>query len=184
MVVSAAEIEAGGTLVAGGGIVDVVSAALSETGVGAVVLVGSLAATAEGALVAELGLTTAASSAIYFAKDLNDFQSSGERSNLVSKGNIDDLPENAQEMYGKYDESGWKGSVSGQTPGTSSGSKYLNRDGKLPTMDGAGNSITYKEFDVNNKLPNADRDAQRFIVGSDGSIYYTDDHYLTFIEIE
>lgn len=54
-----------------------VSAFFSETGVGAVALAGSLAVTAEGAVVAEIGVTTAASSAIYFSKDLKDFQSSG-----------------------------------------------------------------------------------------------------------
>jgi len=55
----------------------VLSAAASETGVGAVALVGSLAVTAEGVAIAGYGLTTGASSAIYFAKDLKDFQSSG-----------------------------------------------------------------------------------------------------------
>jgi guanyl-specific ribonuclease Sa len=102
----------------------------------------------------------------------------------IRKGNLDDLPDNALEMFGKYDKAGWNGTVPGQTPGTAAGSKYLNKDGKLPTMDSAGNSMTYKEFDVNNKLPNANRDAQRFLKGSDGSIYYTDDHYSTFIKIK
>ena len=103
---------------------------------------------------------------------------------VIKKGNLDDLPDNALEMFGKYDKAGWQGTVPGQTPGTAAGSKYLNKDGKLPTMDNAGNSMTYKEFDVNNKLPNANRDAQRFLKGSDGSIYYTDDHYSTFIKIK
>ncbi len=102
----------------------------------------------------------------------------------IQKGNLDDLPDNALEMFRKYDKAGWKGTVPGQTPGTAAGSKYLNRDGKLPTMDNTGSPITYKEFDVNNKLPNANRDEQRFITGSDGSIYYTDDHYSTFIKIK
>jgi guanyl-specific ribonuclease Sa len=87
-------------------------------------------------------------------------------------------------MYKKYEENGWNGSVSGQTLGTAAGSKYANRDGKLPTTDSSGNPITYKEFDVNNKFPNQSRDAQRFVKGSDGSVYYTDDHYTTFIKIK
>lgn len=103
---------------------------------------------------------------------------------VIRKGNLDDLPDNALEMFGKYDKAGWKGTVPGQTPGTAAGSKYLNKDGKLPTIDSTGNSMTYKEFDVNNKLPNANRDAQRFLKGSDGSIYYTDDHYSTFIKMK
>jgi guanyl-specific ribonuclease Sa len=102
----------------------------------------------------------------------------------IKVGELDSLPSNAKNMYNKYDSSGWKGSVSGQTPGTAAGSKYLNRDAKLPTTDSAGNSITYKEFDVNNKLPDAGRDAQRFVRGSDGSVYYTNDHYGTFTQIK
>ncbi|NLD49818.1 MAG: hypothetical protein GX660_21945 [Clostridiaceae bacterium] len=102
----------------------------------------------------------------------------------VKVGDIDSLPSNAKSMFNKYDSSGWKGSVPGQTPGTAAGSKYLNRDAKLPTVDSAGNSITYKEYDVNNKLPNAGRDAERFVRGSDGSVYYTNDHYDTFTKIK
>ena len=102
----------------------------------------------------------------------------------IKVGEIDSLPQNAKNMFNKYDSSGWKGSVSGQTSGTAAGSKYLNRDVKLPTTDSAGSSITYKEFDVNNKLPDAGRDAQRFVRGSDGSVYYTNDHYGTFTQIK
>lgn len=104
--------------------------------------------------------------------------------NSIKSGSLDSLPNNAQTMYNKYDANGWKGSVSGQTQGTAAGSKYSNRDGKLPTADSAGNPVTYKEFDVNNKLPNQNRDAQRFVKGSDGSVYYTDDHYVTFTKVE
>lgn len=38
------------------------------------------------------------------------------------------------------------------------------------------------EFDVNNKV-GIHRDAQRFVVGSDGKVYFSNDHYLTFVEI-
>ena len=34
-----------------------------------------------------------------------------------------------------------------------------------------------KEFDVNSRIPDSRRDKERFVVGSDGSIYYTDSHY-------
>jgi guanyl-specific ribonuclease Sa len=53
----------------------------------------------------------------------------------------------------------------------------------LQEVNAEGNAITYREFDVNNKLPDATRDAQRFLKGSDGSTYYTDDHYKTFTKI-
>jgi len=51
-------------------------------------------------------------------------------------------------------------------------------------MDANGNVIKYKEFDVNNKELFEDRDNERFIHGSDGSVYYTNDHYETFIKIK
>ena len=51
----------------------------------------------------------------------------------------------------------------------------------LPRKDANGNDITYKEFDINNVKP---RDSKRFVSGSDGSVYYTDDHYMTFKRIK
>jgi RHS repeat-associated protein len=98
-------------------------------------------------------------------------------SNSINFKNVDDLPSNVQSSYNNYDKSGWKGNVQGQSAGTKAGGSYQNSNGALPTTDTAGNPITYKEFDVNNKLPNAGRDTERFITGTDGSIYYTDSHY-------
>jgi RHS repeat-associated protein len=100
----------------------------------------------------------------------------GAGSKISSKG-INDLPSNVQNSYNQYNKSGWKGNVAGQTSGTKAGGTYQNSNGALPKTDSAGKPITYREFDVNNKLPSANRDAQRFISGSDGSIYYTDSHY-------
>jgi guanyl-specific ribonuclease Sa len=117
--------------------------------------------------------------------DISDRSLHGEGThNVIKIGNIDSLPQNAKNMLDKYNSSGWKGSVPGQTPGTAAGSKYLNRDRKLPMTDSEGNAITYREFDVNNKLTNAPRDAERFVIGSDGSVYYTNDHYKNFIKIK
>lgn len=45
-----------------------------------------------------------------------------------------------------------------------------------------GNNVTYREFDVNNKVGTV-RDAERFIIGSDGSVYYTEDHYQSIRKI-
>ena len=102
----------------------------------------------------------------------------------VTVGKLSDLPQNAQDMYGKYDKAGWKGPVAGQTKGTKAGGTYQNSDKKLPTTDSKGNPITYREFDVNNKVQGQNRDSERFVVGSDGSIYYTSDHYGTFTKIK
>ena len=91
--------------------------------------------------------------------------------------NLDTLPQNVQQAFAKYDKAGWKGNVSGQTPGTKAGGKYDNSNGKLPPVDSNGNPITYQEWNINNKQPGANRDGERFVTGSDGSIYYTDSHY-------
>jgi guanyl-specific ribonuclease Sa len=62
------------------------------------------------------------------------------------------------------------------------GVKWNNNENQLPTHDASGNQITYKEFDINAKT-NTGRDMERFVVGSDGKVYYTNDHYKTFTEI-
>ena len=98
--------------------------------------------------------------------------------------NYNDLPPDAQDAYNKYNQNGWQGNVSGQTPGTKAGKIYENDNGFLPSADASGNPITYREFDVHNFDPLVgSRDAYRFVIGSDGSIYYTNDHYLTFFRI-
>ena len=104
--------------------------------------------------------------------------SDGETGINVDGGKISlsDLPENVQESFNKYDKAGWQGNVSGQTPGTNAGRKWGNRDSQLPTVDVNGNPITYREFDVNN-YNGIRRDGERFVVGSDGSVWYTDSHY-------
>lgn len=100
----------------------------------------------------------------------------GTGNSLTSKS-VGDLPSNVQNSFNQYDNKGWKGNVPGQTKGTKAGGTYENNNGALPTTDSAGNPITYREFDVNNKAQGATRDAERFIQGSDGSVYYTDSHY-------
>lgn len=59
---------------------------------------------------------------------------------------------------------------------------FLNREGKLPKQDKDGCSITYTEHDVYTYPPpkNQDRGINRIVYGSDGSYYYTTDHYKTF----
>ncbi|MCL2012768.1 MAG: hypothetical protein FWG75_08295 [Cystobacterineae bacterium] len=103
---------------------------------------------------------------------------------IVSK-NLAELPPHVQDAYEHYETYGWQGTVPGQTPGTQAGGVWQNRDKTLPTTDEEGYSIAYREFDVNSKLPPpATRDAERFVRGSEGSTYYTDDHYSTFIKIK
>ena len=47
----------------------------------------------------------------------------------------------------------------------------------------AGRPINYQEWDVNRHVPGKDRGAERLVTGSDGSAYYTSDHYRTFTRV-
>ncbi|MEM9887464.1 MAG: ribonuclease domain-containing protein [Bacteroidota bacterium] len=75
------------------------------------------------------------------------------------------------------------------------GGKTFKNDGRgngqvLPKKDQKGKNITYKEYDVNPNPTKAERTngrnrgTERLVVGSDGSAYYTNDHYKTFKRIE
>jgi len=76
----------------------------------------------------------------------------------------------------------------GRAPdGYEGGRHFLNlgRDGEesLPRRDAQGQTIKYQEWDVHPKIPGRNRGAQRLVTGSDGSAYYTSDHYRTFTKI-
>ena len=55
---------------------------------------------------------------------------------------------------------------------------------RLPDVDVYGNQITYTEYTVNPRPPHGYLDAERIVVGSNGSIYYTPDHFLTWIQVK
>jgi guanyl-specific ribonuclease Sa len=67
------------------------------------------------------------------------------------------------------------------------GTHYFNdgRDGgaTLPTQAADGSPIRYQEWDVHPWIRGENRGAERLITGSDGSAYYTADHYRTFVRI-
>jgi len=50
----------------------------------------------------------------------------------------------------------------------------------LPNEDEDGNEITYTTYDASPTESGENRGQERIVVGSDGSVYYTDDHYQTF----
>ncbi len=71
--------------------------------------------------------------------------------------------------------------------GVRGGGQFLN-DGRgggtvLPPADATGNAITYREWDVNSYQPRVNRGAERLVTGSDGSAWYTADHYATFTRV-
>jgi ribonuclease T1 len=71
----------------------------------------------------------------------------------------------------------------GPPPGYEGGRTFHNAEGLLPKTDAEGRPIHYREWDVNPKLPGVNRGAERLVTGSDGSAYYTADHYRTFVKI-
>ena len=103
--------------------------------------------------------------------------------NQQIKDNYNQLSEHEKNMFQKYEKSGWNGQVSG---GPSHAGGTFKNDGSrnsaiLPTENKNG-KITYKKFDINQTTTG--RDSSRFIKGSDGSVYYTNDHYKTFTRIK
>jgi guanyl-specific ribonuclease Sa len=64
--------------------------------------------------------------------------------------------------------------------GTKGGGTWRDAEGRLPRTDPSGKPIAYREWDVNEKQRGHNRDAERIITGSDGSAWYTGDHYATF----
>jgi ribonuclease T1 len=53
----------------------------------------------------------------------------------------------------------------------------------LPTTDDNGRPIRYQEWDIHPKRAGRNRGAERLVTGSDGSAYFTADHYRNFTRI-
>ncbi|MDH3007217.1 MULTISPECIES: ribonuclease domain-containing protein [Gordonia] len=70
-----------------------------------------------------------------------------------------------------------------RAPGTKGGITFRNNERRLPATDADGRRVAYREWDVNPKEPGRSRDAERIVTGSDGTAWYTADHYRSFILI-
>jgi len=67
----------------------------------------------------------------------------------------------------------------GPFPYRKDGSEFSNREGRLPQQGPA----YYREYTVET-AGSADRGARRIVSGRGGEIYYTRDHYQTFIRLD
>ncbi|HKB06294.1 MAG TPA: dienelactone hydrolase family protein [Gemmataceae bacterium] len=67
--------------------------------------------------------------------------------------------------------------------GYEGGRTFGNFERRLPQTDDKGRRIKYREWDVNPLKPGVNRGPERLVTGSDGSAYYTDDHYATFKKV-
>ncbi len=77
-------------------------------------------------------------------------------------------------------ELGWSsGALDVVVPGYAiGGDTFGNYEGNLPAEDG----VTYIECDIDT-IGQSSRGAKRIVYSSDGHIYYTEDHYETFVEL-
>ncbi|KAA0022702.1 ribonuclease domain-containing protein [Antrihabitans cavernicola] len=100
---------------------------------------------------------------------------SGGSTSIAKSGSV---PAAATATLSKIDDGSWPESAN--APGTNGGTTWQNREHNLPAKDSAGKAVKYQEWDVNPKKRGQSRDAQRIITGSDGSAWYTGDHYKTF----
>ena len=67
--------------------------------------------------------------------------------------------------------------------GYKGGRTYKN----IPTEEGAQklpDGVNYKEYDVNPYAKGQNPKAERIVIGDDGSVWYTNDHYYSFTKIE
>lgn len=73
---------------------------------------------------------------------------------------------------------GWKsGSVERVAPGYAiGGDRFYNREGVLPNVSGR----EYTECDIDTNGGKS-RGAKRIVFSNDGQVYYTEDHYVTFV---
>ncbi|WP_338998748.1 hemagglutinin repeat-containing protein [Fusobacterium animalis] len=119
------------------------------------------------------------SSSSTVTKDLAD-----KKEEQKIKDDFDNLTDQEKEVFEKYEKNGWKGQYGKNGPSHAGGDFDNNGEGGgqiLPEYEADGTPIEYKEYDINNVKP---RDNKRFVRGSDGSVYYTDDHYMTFKRIK
>ena len=69
-------------------------------------------------------------------------------------------------------------------PGYVGGRIYGNYEGQLPRYNSRRKRIEYREWDVRPKAEGRNRGAERLVTGSDGRVWYTADHYHTFLEVK
>lgn len=67
--------------------------------------------------------------------------------------------------------------------GYQGGRHFGNFERRLPQTDRRGKAVRYREWDVNPLVPGKNRGAERLVTGSDGSAWYTSDHYDSFKKI-
>ena len=131
------------------------------------------------------GLASSSRATLLTLKNSRVYKSYLGRKSAYKVQGVSKLSSNTQEILKKYENHDWKGKPPNIKGELNAGQVYRNKDGILPIYDKQGNITKYKEYDINPKKPDASgRDAERFVRGTDESVYYTSDHYKTFIRIK
>ncbi|WP_212721810.1 ribonuclease domain-containing protein [Nocardioides dongxiaopingii] len=123
-------------------------------------------------------------SARHDAADLDAYLARGGRAWLDETCGPPALPAGVTKEDIVRDAQPKEGSARPPTNGFAGNRRFTNQ-GKLPDMllparTAENKAITYREYDVQRYRPGVDRGSRRFVKGSDGRFYYTDDHYQTF----
>ena len=71
----------------------------------------------------------------------------------------------------------------GRPPQGYKGGRVFQNDGRDGGQVLPNKGTPYHEYDIHPKVPGKPRNAQRIVIGSDGSAWYTADHYKTFVNI-
>ncbi|WP_052734479.1 RHS repeat-associated core domain-containing protein [Methanosarcina sp. 2.H.T.1A.3] len=87
------------------------------------------------------------------------------------------VPEKALDIAKKIKEN------NGKTPNGYKGGRSFRNDGRNGDQLLPGN-VNYKEYDIDPYVRGNNRGSERIVVGDDGSVWYTNDHYKTFSQIE
>ena len=152
-------------VLAGGGTI-LVPCAIEITGASAVAGAGAVVASYGGVM-----YSVSKNNQDSISKAVEDAQKGGAQ---IPKAGQSSLPQNVKDSLQSLENSNWVRNWEGQR----NGSIFRNQPELLPSEpDGY-----YKEYDVNMIIN--PRDAERFIRGNNGEVYYTNDHFLTFIQIK
>lgn len=103
------------------------------------------------------------------------------KTNNISEVKLNSLPKDTQEAYYGYKRHNWRGTFTRQNKEIikrneiRASGRFNNKDNMLPQKPNG----TYKKFDIANR-----HDPRRFVRDiENGDIYYTTDHYKTFVKI-
>jgi RHS repeat-associated protein len=179
-------IESGGK--SAGSLTDIVADTVVGAGTGGLVkggsaVVSSIAKKAAPKVANAVGKIRSLSSEKIFQKQYKQLGQSGRArsAGAMANSDLERIPQAALDTAAHV-------RTAGTAPPGKVGGKVFQNDGRgggrvLPRQASDGTPVTYREYDVNMKVPGVGRDAERVVVGSDGRSWYTSNHYQSFLQM-